>query len=289
MPGRIRTLKPELLEDEKTAGLPDDAFRLFVSLILLADDYGNARANAIWLKGQVWWCLEHSGDIPEMLRRLSGVSLITVYEVNGQSYLHVNGWEKHQKISHKGKPRIPSIKESLQKHSGDRPDDFRPDLRPHTTDRIPPTESADARPRDDTTVEEQRGEEAPTAQQCATVSQQESPQASPAAEPEPVDETLSPKSKATLEALLAHWPDMRRDPIMAREVAVKLTLGYPTKPVPRIIREAGEKNDLNTDKVLPGRIGGHLWTWCKGWEPLKVEQAEPVVKPIDYNLNRARP
>ena len=135
MPGRIRTLKPELLEDEKTAGLPDDAFRLFVSLILLADDYGNARANAIWLKGQVWWCLEHSGDIPEMLRRLSGVSLITVYEVNGQSYLHVNGWEKHQKISHKGKPRIPSIKESIQKHSGDRPDDFRPDLRPHTTDR----------------------------------------------------------------------------------------------------------------------------------------------------------
>jgi two-component system sensor histidine kinase BaeS len=37
MSGRIRTIKPELLDDERTATLSDAAFRLFIGLILLAD------------------------------------------------------------------------------------------------------------------------------------------------------------------------------------------------------------------------------------------------------------
>jgi len=39
--GRIRCIKPELLEDERTAGLSHEAFRLFIGLILLSDDEGN--------------------------------------------------------------------------------------------------------------------------------------------------------------------------------------------------------------------------------------------------------
>lgn len=42
---RIRTLKPEILEDARTAGLSDAAFRLFVAMIVLADDHGNLRAD----------------------------------------------------------------------------------------------------------------------------------------------------------------------------------------------------------------------------------------------------
>ena len=47
MSGRIRTIKPELLDDAVTAGLSDMAFRLFVSSIVLADDYGRLRARVL--------------------------------------------------------------------------------------------------------------------------------------------------------------------------------------------------------------------------------------------------
>ena len=40
MSGRIRTIKPELLEDAITAGLSDSAFRVFVGMILFVLFWG---------------------------------------------------------------------------------------------------------------------------------------------------------------------------------------------------------------------------------------------------------
>ena len=54
MAGRIRSIKPELLEDEKAAALSDAAWRLFVSSWLLADDYGCFRAGPRYLAALVW-------------------------------------------------------------------------------------------------------------------------------------------------------------------------------------------------------------------------------------------
>lgn len=107
MSGRIRTIKPELIEDEKTASLADDEFRLFIGLFLLADDFGNFRANPVWLQGQVFWCRTTSRDPREMLATLSGLSLIQLYEVHGQQYGHICGWSKHQKVDHPSRPRVP--------------------------------------------------------------------------------------------------------------------------------------------------------------------------------------
>jgi hypothetical protein len=117
---RIRTLKPEILEDEMTAGLSDAAFRLFVAMIVLADDHGNIRAETRWLEGQVWWSrrfAEVRGEIPrvaamgaraqEALTELSAASLIELYEVRSQLYAHIRSWEKHQRIDNAGKPRVP--------------------------------------------------------------------------------------------------------------------------------------------------------------------------------------
>ena len=54
MAGRIRTVKPEWIEDEKLGLLSDAARVLSVAMLLISDDHGNARANMRWLSGQVW-------------------------------------------------------------------------------------------------------------------------------------------------------------------------------------------------------------------------------------------
>jgi hypothetical protein len=112
MPGRIRTLKPEILEDEKTAGLDHESFRLFVALILLADDYGNVRASGAYLNGAIFHSCGPSRGAIEGLNILAKVGLARLYEAGGQAYLHITGWEKHQKVDHPGKPHCPSHKKA---------------------------------------------------------------------------------------------------------------------------------------------------------------------------------
>ncbi|MFA5235216.1 MAG: hypothetical protein WC390_12535, partial [Sulfurimonas sp.] len=88
MPGRIRTIKPELLEDEKTSALDHESFRLFVGLILLADDYGNARASGRYLNGAVFHsCGRVKGAVAD-LNELARVGLVALYEGGGQAYVH---------------------------------------------------------------------------------------------------------------------------------------------------------------------------------------------------------
>jgi len=107
MSRRIRSLKPELLEDEKVAPLTDSAWRLFVSLITLADDWGNVRADVRWLQGQVWWAHSDSPNVLAALIELSKASLIEPYAVRGGTYLHIRGWDKHQRIDNAGKNKVP--------------------------------------------------------------------------------------------------------------------------------------------------------------------------------------
>lgn len=118
---RIRSLKPEIVEDEVTAGLSDAAFRLFVSLIVLADDYGRVRGNPGWVQAHVWWARGESPRVADVLSELEAAGrvignpqgsvdkpgLITRYEVAGQSYIQITGWAKHQRIDNAGSSIIP--------------------------------------------------------------------------------------------------------------------------------------------------------------------------------------
>jgi hypothetical protein len=109
--GRIRSIKPEILEDAKTAGLDDHAWRLFVSLWMLADDYGGFHChNERQVHGSVFWGTETTpADTSAALARLSRDSLVTLYEVRGQRYGKITNWEKHQRVDHPGKPRVPQM------------------------------------------------------------------------------------------------------------------------------------------------------------------------------------
>jgi len=104
---RIRSIKPEIIEDEKTAPLSDAAFRLFTSMIFLADDHGNVRADARWLQAQIWWAHREPPRVAAILREIYDAHLIQVYGVRGGVYAHLLGWEKHQRIDNAGKPRVP--------------------------------------------------------------------------------------------------------------------------------------------------------------------------------------
>lgn len=112
MAGRIRSIKPETLEDDRPASLSDSAWRLWVSMWLIADDHGNCRANASYLAGQVWWAHATKPDVDVLLDELESKGSIRRYIVRGQEYAHVERWEKHQRIDNAGKARVPTPEES---------------------------------------------------------------------------------------------------------------------------------------------------------------------------------
>jgi hypothetical protein len=158
MAGRIRTIKPELLEDERTAGLTHEAWRLFVSLILIADDYGNFRASTRYLDGAVFWARESQLGADLVLTELVNCGLVLTYQVRGQLYGHLAGWEKHQRIDKPGQPRCPwpednestnenGSRESFANDSGMVPESETELSRlTGTSDQRPPTSDQDPRP-----------------------------------------------------------------------------------------------------------------------------------------------
>lgn len=108
MAGRIRTIKPEILDDEKTASLEHVEWRLFVSLFLIADDYGNLRADPDYVRGQTLWATKESREsVAIAIGKIADVGLVEIYTVRGQTYMHIAGWKKHQRVTHPGKPRMP--------------------------------------------------------------------------------------------------------------------------------------------------------------------------------------
>lgn len=109
MAGRIRTIKPELLESEDTALLSHAGFRLFVGLILTVDDYGNCQAHPRYLASRVFWGVE--ADAEDALAELVQSTLVVLYRSSGKTYLHITGWEQHQKVDHPGKPRVPRMED----------------------------------------------------------------------------------------------------------------------------------------------------------------------------------
>lgn len=104
--GRIRTIKPEVLDDERASALSDEAWRMWVSMWVLADDYGNLRASDRYLAANVWQ--DTTRDAAAPFDELVRVGLIVSYEDNGQRYCHISGWSKHQRIDNAGKPRVPA-------------------------------------------------------------------------------------------------------------------------------------------------------------------------------------
>lgn len=85
----IRTIKPEILENERTAALQHDTWRLFVSLLLLADDYGNLPAHPARLRGAVFWAKD-ARDVADLLEELRRAGLIRKYRIRGRQRIQIS-------------------------------------------------------------------------------------------------------------------------------------------------------------------------------------------------------
>lgn len=116
MSGRIRTVKPEMLEDERVADLSLVSFKLFIGCILAADDYGALRGVPAALAGRVFWRETERGtvdvvDVAEALMELVSVGLLLPFKVRGQKYVTIKNWNKHQRVDKPGKPLCPQTSE----------------------------------------------------------------------------------------------------------------------------------------------------------------------------------
>jgi len=125
---RIRTVKPEWLQDERLALASAEARVLSIALILLADDYGNGRANSVVLGATVF----PGEDSPRTTfvaaaEELIKIRFVRFYEVDGQRYFSIRNWSKHQRVDHPSDPKVPAPRpedddtETAHLHTADGP------------------------------------------------------------------------------------------------------------------------------------------------------------------------
>lgn len=109
---RIRTIKPEFPQSETVGRLSRDARLLFVQLWTICDDEGRARAASRMLASLLY---PYDDDAPSLidgwLEELAREGCIRRYEVDGDRYLEIVKWLKHQKIDRPSKSRIPEYRE----------------------------------------------------------------------------------------------------------------------------------------------------------------------------------
>jgi hypothetical protein len=134
---RIRTIKPEFPQSETTGRLSRDARLLFVQLWTIVDDEGRARAASRMLASLLYpYDDDAPGLIDGWLTELERENCIRRYEIDGDRYLEIVKWLKHQKIDRPSKSRLPEYREpSVKPREESRALDA--DLGPRTVDQGP--------------------------------------------------------------------------------------------------------------------------------------------------------
>lgn len=93
--GRIRTIKPELFLDEALGVLSGDHLALFVGLLTIADREGRLA----WRPARVKVTLfpYRKVDVETLAAALDDAGKVQLYEVDGERYLWVCGFVRHQR------------------------------------------------------------------------------------------------------------------------------------------------------------------------------------------------
>lgn len=97
---RIRSIKPEIWEDEALAEVSTSARLLFIGLITQADDEGRLPGRTRWIASKIYPYDEDISpqDIEGWIEELDRVGLIRYYEVEGKPYIWLCSFGKHQSI-----------------------------------------------------------------------------------------------------------------------------------------------------------------------------------------------
>jgi hypothetical protein len=108
---RIRSIKPDFWTDEKITECSLSARLLFIGTWNFADDRGNLPRSTKKLKMQIF--PGDDIDCEPLVQELIDHGLLIEYSVNGEKFLHIKGFLKHQKINRPSKNGlVPEYSES---------------------------------------------------------------------------------------------------------------------------------------------------------------------------------
>lgn len=131
---RIRTIKPSFWKHEELSELPEATHLLAAAILNYADDYGFFNANPKLIKAECSPLREPSVSIPESLQSLSAIGYLRLGTgSDGKRYGQIVGFDKHQKVSHKGQSKSTDITVTWDgeltppENSGKPPEPLRPD------------------------------------------------------------------------------------------------------------------------------------------------------------------
>lgn len=93
---KTRFIDRDLLDDDRFATLSTCAWRLFVSMLLLADESGRVRIDSRYLTGAVFWASE-SADVLAALEELDGKGVIVCDVGESVPYAQIQDWEKYSR------------------------------------------------------------------------------------------------------------------------------------------------------------------------------------------------
>ena len=106
----------------------------FILLWTIVDDAGRARASSRMLASLLY---PYDDDAPRKiggwLDELQRAGCVRRYEVDGNQYLDLPNWLKHQKIDHASQSRLPPFRE-VSRELASIPESLAPDLGPRTMD-----------------------------------------------------------------------------------------------------------------------------------------------------------
>lgn len=110
---RIRTIKPEFTQSETIGRLTRDARLLFIQLWTVADDEGRLRGHSRILASTLYAYDDDAFALMDgWVEELEKQKCILRYQVEGNTYIQILNWLKHQKIDKPGNSRIPPFDES---------------------------------------------------------------------------------------------------------------------------------------------------------------------------------
>jgi hypothetical protein len=106
---RIRTLKPEIWEDEAVGRLGPWERLLYIGMITMADDEGRLRALPGAISGH---CFPYDDVAPAKVRRWLEVvnisGLVLLYHSEGTDYIEIKNWTRHQRINRPTPSTLPA-------------------------------------------------------------------------------------------------------------------------------------------------------------------------------------
>lgn len=125
---RIRSIKPTFWSDEKIGLLPREVRMTFLGLIsALADDHGRLVGNARIVRGAVYPYDDDLSvaDVEGHLAQLAAAGRIRRYRVNGDEFIQIVHWARHQRVDRPSASLLPPPPDLLDALDDDSSNDRR--------------------------------------------------------------------------------------------------------------------------------------------------------------------